>query len=143
MLFNLTLGRYYTDGEISRAVKIAQLDEVIDSLESGLETPVGRDGIRLSGGQRQRIAIARMILIDPAVVIFDESTSALDVHTETRLFGALREYLGSKTVITIAHRLSTIEKAEYIYVLENGEVTDGGTPEELLKREEGYFARMV
>ena len=143
MLFNLTLGREYTDEEIREAIRIAQLEDVVATLEKGLETPVGRDGVRLSGGQRQRVAIARMILLDPEVVIFDESTSALDVHTEARLFGELQEYLRPKTVITIAHRLSTIEKAEYVYVLEDGRLADQGTPEELMAKEEGYFARMI
>jgi ATP-binding cassette subfamily C protein len=143
MYFNLTLGRAHRSEAIEEAVRIAQLEELINGLEHGLDTRVGRDGARLSGGQRQRVAIARMILMDPKVVILDESTSALDVHTEIRLFAALQDYLRPKTVITIAHRLSTIEQAEWIYVLENGRVTDEGTPKELMARDEGYFAQMV
>ncbi len=143
MLFNLTLGNEYPAERIEEAIRIAQLEDVVATLEEGLQTQVGRDGVRLSGGQRQRVAIARMILLDPEVVIFDESTSALDVHTEARLFGELQEYLRPKTVITIAHRLSTIEKSEYIYVLEDGRVADRGTPRELMAKEEGYFARMI
>ncbi len=143
MRFNLTLGREYPAKKISEAIRIAQLEDLIESLEEGLDTMVGRDGVRLSGGQRQRVAIARMILLDPKVVIFDESTSALDVHTEAKLFEALQLYLAPKTVITIAHRLSTIEKAEYVYVLEDGRLADWGKPEELMAKEEGYFARMV
>ena len=143
MRFNLTLGRKVPEPELRRAIRIAQLEDVVATLEEGLETVVGRDGVRLSGGQRQRVAIARMILLDPELVIFDESTSALDVHTEARLFGALEEYLRPKTVITIAHRLSTIEKAEKIFVLEDGHLVDQGSPEELMAREEGYFARMI
>jgi ATP-binding cassette subfamily C protein len=143
MRFNLTLGEDFSDVEISQAIHIAQLDGVIDTLENGLETMVGKDGIKLSGGQRQRVAIARMILIDPEIVIFDESTSALDVHTEAKLFADLHAYLEPKTVITIAHRLSTIQNAEYIYVLEEGEVIDSGTPEVLMAKDESYFSRMV
>jgi ATP-binding cassette subfamily C protein len=143
MRFNLTLGRELPVERIREAIRIAQLEDVIATLEEGLETVVGRDGVRLSGGQRQRVAIARMILLDPEVVIFDESTSALDVHTEMQLFGALEEYLAPKTVITITHRLSTIEKAERIFVLEDGHLVDEGSPEELMTREEGYFARMI
>jgi ATP-binding cassette subfamily C protein len=143
MRFNLTLGRKVPEAELRRAIRIAQLEDVVATLEEGLDTIVGRDGVRLSGGQRQRVAIARMILLDPELVIFDESTSALDVHTEARLFGALEEYLRPKTVITIAHRLSTIEKAERIFVLEDGHLVDQGSPEELMAREEGYFARMI
>ncbi|AKF25084.1 ABC transporter ATP-binding protein [Sulfurovum lithotrophicum] len=143
MLFNLTLGKTYSEEAVHKALQIAQLSEVIENLDSGLETLVGKDGIKLSGGQRQRVAIARMILSDPRVVIFDESTSALDVHTEARLFEALRDFLKKKTVMTIAHRLSTIKSAEYIYVLEDGHVVDCGTPQELLEKDESYFSQML
>ena len=143
MRFNLSLGETFGDEAVARAVRIAQLDEVIARLPEGLDTVVGKDGIRLSGGQRQRVAIARMILLDPQIVIFDESTSALDVHTEARLFADLHAYLAPKTVITIAHRLSTIERSEYIYVLEEGRLVDEGTPEALMAKDEGYFAKMT
>ncbi len=143
LAFNLTLGESFSPEEIANAVEIAQLSSVVEGLEKGLDTMVGKDGIKLSGGQRQRVAIARMILIDPKVVIFDESTSALDVHTEARLFADLHSYLAPKTVITIAHRLSTIQSAEYIYVLEDGRVEDSGTPEALMAKDESYFSRMV
>ena len=126
-----------------KALHIAQLDEVIARLDNGLDTLVGKDGIKLSGGQRQRVAIARMVLSDPKVVIFDESTSALDVHTEAKLFEALHSFLEDKTVITIAHRLSTIKSAEFIYVLEDGNVVDSGTPQELLTKDESYFTQML
>jgi ATP-binding cassette subfamily C protein len=143
MLFNLTLGNVYSNEKVQKALEIAQLTDVIAGLDLGLDTLVGKDGIKLSGGQRQRVAIARMILADPKVVIFDESTSALDVHTEVKLFDALNEFLSSKTVITIAHRLSTIKSAEFIYVLEDGVVVDSGSPEELLSKDESYFSSMI
>ena len=143
MRFNLTLGDDYSEEEIRRALTIAQLDEVVEYLSDGLDTLVGKDGIKLSGGQRQRVAIARMVPSDPKVVILDESTSALDVHTEARLFDALRRFLGTKTVVTIAHRLSTIKSAELIYVLENGEVVDRGTPRELTQKDSSYFSTMI
>ena len=143
MLFNLTLGKEYSVEAVQKALEISQLTDVIERLDLGLDTPVGKDGIKLSGGQRQRVAIARMILSDPKVVIFDESTSALDVHTEVRLFDALHDFLSQKTVITIAHRLSTIKSAEFIYVLEDGEVVDSGTPKALLAKDESYFSSMV
>jgi ATP-binding cassette subfamily C protein len=143
MLFNLTLGDKYSDEQLRKALHIAQLDDVIERLESGLDTLVGKDGIKLSGGQRQRVAIARMVLSDPKVVIFDESTSALDVHTEAKLFEALHSFLEDKTVITIAHRISTIKSAEFIYVLEDGKVVDSGTPQELLTKDESYFSSMI
>ena len=140
--FNLTLGYDYSDVQIDNAIAIAQLDDVVAKLENGLDTKVGRDGIKLSGGQRQRVAIARMILSNPKVVIFDESTSALDTHTEVRLFRALSDFLAQKTVITIAHRPSTIQNADMIFVLEHGELIDSGTPEVLLAKENSYFANM-
>ncbi|HIQ27865.1 MAG TPA: ABC transporter ATP-binding protein [Sulfurovum sp.] len=143
MLFNLTLGKSYSDEKVQEALRIAQLDAVIANLDLGLETLVGKDGIKLSGGQRQRVAIARMILSNPKVVIFDESTSALDVHTELKLFEALKDFLYDKTVITIAHRLSTIKSAEFIYVLEDGHVVDSGSPKELLSKDESYFSSMI
>jgi ATP-binding cassette subfamily C protein len=143
MLFNLTLGKKYSVDAVQKALEIAQLTDVIERLDRGLDTLVGKDGIKLSGGQRQRVAIARMILSDPKVVIFDESTSALDVHTEVRLFDALHDFLKQKTVITIAHRLSTIQSAEFIYVLEDGKVVDSGAPKALLAKDESYFSSMV
>jgi ATP-binding cassette subfamily C protein len=143
MRFNLTLGKNYSQSEIQRAIDIAQLGEVVDNLQSNLETVVGKDGVKLSGGQRQRVAIARMVLANPKCVIFDESTSALDVHTEVNLFRDLKEFLKDKTVITIAHRLSTIESSEYIFVLEDGKLVDSGEAKELLKRDSGYFANMI
>jgi ATP-binding cassette subfamily C protein len=143
LLFNLTLGEAFDDAAIARAVHIAQLAPVIERLEEGLKTRVGKDGVRLSGGQRQRVAIARMILLDPSVVILDESTSALDVHTESRLFADLQAYLAPKTVITIAHRLSTIQQADRIYVLEEGRIEAEGTPQALMRDDAGYFANMI
>ena len=143
MRFNLTLGKEYSDEMVKNALQIAQLDDIIERLDKGLDTLVGKDGIKLSGGQRQRVAIARMILSNPKVVIFDESTSALDVHTEAKLFEALQSFLKDKTVITIAHRLSTIKSAEFIYVLEDGNVVDSGTPQELLTKDESYFSSMI
>ncbi|MBN2826199.1 MAG: ABC transporter ATP-binding protein [Campylobacterales bacterium] len=140
--FNLTLGKEHSDEAIHKALAIAQLSSVINKLEKGLDTMVGRDGIKLSGGQRQRVAIARMILANPSMVILDESTSALDIETESRLFDNLAPFMAQKTFITIAHRLSTIKSADYIYVLEHGEIIDQGTPSELMHKE-GYFSGMV
>lgn len=143
MRFNLTLGRDYSQAAIEKALKIAQISDLVEHLENGLESVVGKDGVKLSGGQRQRVAIARMVLEDPGCVIFDESTSALDIHTEMNLFKDLKEFLKEKTVITIAHRLSTIENAQYVFVLEDGALVDSGTPKELFSKESGYFANMV
>jgi ATP-binding cassette subfamily C protein len=131
LLFNLTMGADYEEHEIYEALRIAQMDDFVKATADGLQTIVGRLGVRLSGGQRQRLSIARMILANPDIVIFDESTSALDVHTELKLFEDLQAFLASKTVITIAHRLSTVVNSDRIYVLEGGVIVEQGTPEEL------------
>ncbi|MFZ2889766.1 ABC transporter ATP-binding protein [Sulfuricurvum sp.] len=140
--FNLTMGDEISDDAIYEALRIAQLYDFVSTLPNGLETQVGKLGIRLSGGQRQRLSIARMVLADPKVVIFDESTSALDVHTESALFEALEAFLQDKTVIIIAHRLSTITKADYIYVLENGRLLEEGTRDSL-EHLDGNFKSFV
>ncbi len=129
--FNLTMGEDLDDATIWNALRIAQLESFVRELNDGLQTQVGKFGIRLSGGQRQRLSIARMVLANPKVVIFDESTSALDVHTETALFEALETFLSEKTIIIIAHRLSTVTRADYIYVLENGMILEEGSREKL------------
>ena len=141
--FNITMGnKDISDEQIHKALKIAQLDDVIEKMTDGLETMVGRHGVRLSGGQRQRLSIARMIIADPSVVIFDESTSALDVHTEAKLFIALDEILKNKTVITIAHRLSTVKNANIIYVLDEGKIVQRGNHKEL-EDQEGHYLDFV
>lgn len=141
--FNITMGdETISDEEIEKALEIAQLQEMFASMPDGLDTIVGHHGIRLSGGQRQRLSIARMIIADPSIVIFDESTSALDVHTEAKLDARLLPLLKNKTVITIAHRLSTVKNADKIYVLENGEIVQQGTHQEL-QEEEGHYMEFV
>lgn len=141
--FNITMGDdSITDEQIYKALEIAQLSKMLDGMSEGLETIVGRHGIRLSGGQRQRLSIARMIIADPDVVIFDESTSALDVHTEVKLYATLEPILKDKTVITIAHRLSTVKGADKIYVLEDGSIVQEGTHEEL-EAEEGHYMEFI
>lgn len=141
--FNITMGNEtIDDAMIEKALEIAQLKEIVDSMDKGLDTVVGKHGIRLSGGQRQRLSIARMIVSNPSVVIFDESTSALDVHTETKLFLALEAFLKEKTVITIAHRLSTVKNADTIFVLHDGEIVQQGTHEEL-EQEVGHYTEFV
>ncbi len=141
--FNITMGdESITDEEIHNALNIAQLTPMIAGMDDGLDTIVGRHGIRISGGQRQRLSIARMIIANPSVVIFDESTSALDVHTEAKLFAKITPLLKEKTVITIAHRLSTVKNADLIYVLNEGKIVQRGTHAEL-ESEEGHYNEFV
>jgi ATP-binding cassette subfamily C protein len=131
---NLTLSESRSDEEIYRALKAAQLETFVQQLEKGLETPIGKNGIRLSGGQRQRLAIARLILSDPKIVIFDEATSALDNATEFHLYETLAPFLEGRTTVIIAHRTTTIKQADYIYLIENGRVKDEGSYELLVQR---------
>ncbi|WP_373036206.1 ABC transporter ATP-binding protein [Sulfurimonas sp.] len=141
--FNITMGdESISDDDIYKALQTAQLRDMIEQMQEGLDTIVGRHGIRLSGGQRQRLSIARMIIADPSVVIFDESTSALDVHTEAKLQTTIAPLLKDKTVITIAHRLSTVKNADVIYVLDAGKIVQHGTHEEL-EAEEGHYMEFV
>ncbi len=140
---NLMLDEKSDHALIHKALQIAQLDQFIEELPDGLQTQIGKHGIKLSGGQRQRLSIARMVLQNPNIVILDESTSALDVHTEAKLFNALEAYLEGKTTIIIAHRLSTIKKADYIYVLDKGKIVESGTHEALMQQEGAFFNYVV
>jgi len=140
--YNLTLGADVDEEKLLKAIKMAELDEFINSLEHGLDEKVGKNGVRLSGGQRQRLAIARMIVKEPNIVILDESTSSLDVETERRLFENLSSFLNERTTIIIAHRLSTIKDANRIYLLDDGKVAESGSFEELMKMD-GKFARYI
>ncbi|MFH0271123.1 ABC transporter ATP-binding protein [Vibrio jasicida] len=135
---NLTLGGDFDEMSLWRALEVAQLQDVISQLNHGLDTQIGRNGIRLSGGQRQRLAIARMVLSNPQFVILDEATSALDTATEAALHKALTEFLGGRTTLIVAHRLSAVKQADLIYVLEDGRVTQTGTHGELVEQEGLY-----
>jgi len=135
---NLCLGRELEDKTLWQAVEIAQLREVIEAMPNGLDTIIGRSGVRLSGGQRQRLAIARMILSDPKVVILDEATSSLDTETEARLHDAMHAFLQNRTTLIIAHRLSAVRQADRVLVFDAGQIIDEGHHDELISRDGLY-----
>ncbi|GGK74654.1 ABC transporter ATP-binding protein [Amphritea balenae] len=138
---NLTMGREFNEAQLWQALQVAQLKDFVAAMEFGLETIVGRQGVRLSGGQRQRLAIARMVLSDPKVVILDEATSALDAETEFNLHQDLSSFLQGRTTIIVAHRLSAVKQADRVYVFEDGQVAEEGGHEQLLQQN-GLYARL-
>jgi ABC-type multidrug transport system fused ATPase/permease subunit len=121
--------REIDDLAVQRALHAAQLDEFVQSLPSGIDTIVGERGVRLSGGQRQRIGIARALYHDPEVLVLDEATSSLDTETERGVMDAVRDLLGSKTIIIVAHRVSTVSYCSRVYRMEDGRVVGSGSPE--------------
>lgn len=131
---NLTMGRDLPDAVLWRALETARLRDVVAAMPAGLDTLVGRNGVRLSGGQRQRLAIARMVLGEPRVVILDEATSALDTQTERQVHAALADFLRGRTTLIIAHRLSAVKQADRILVFENGQVVEEGSHDSLMRR---------
>lgn len=136
---NLTMGdAVASDQQLWNALKLAQLDDVVEKLDKGLDTELGRQGLKFSGGQRQRLAIARMILTDPKLIIMDEATSALDTLTEAKLQRALSDFLKGRTMLIVAHRLSAILDADIIYVLEDGKVVQTGQHSKLVQ-EQGLY----
>ena len=140
---NIRLGkRGATDEEVRAAAEAANCGEFICRLPQGYDTPIGENGAKLSGGERQRISIARALLKNAPIVLLDEATASLDVENETKVQGALSRLLAGKTVLVIAHRMRTVAGADHIVVLENGHVTEQGTPAELMERG-GLYRRMV
>lgn len=142
LLDNLTYGNSTaTFEQVEEACRIARLDEVIQQMPQGYYTVVGERGVRLSGGQRQRLGIARALLVEPDVLIFDEATSSLDYESERSIQLAMRSILGTRTTIIIAHRLSTVREADKIVVLDQGNIVEVGSHAELLRRE-GIYRRL-
>lgn len=140
---NIAFGRPdASQAEIERAARLAQAHEFIVKLPGGYNTVVGERGTGLSGGQRQRVAIARAILLDPKILILDDSMSAVDAQTEKLLQAAIQEVMQGRTTILIAHRLSTVEKADHIIVLKNGRIIEQG-PHAALLRHSGYYRHVL
>jgi ATP-binding cassette subfamily B protein len=125
--------------EIESACESARIWSFIKSLPNGLDTVVGERGHRLSGGEKQRLAIARLLLKKPSLVILDEATAHLDSENEALVQTALKEALKGRTSIVIAHRLSTIIHADQILVIDNGEIIERGTHDELVAKGGMYF----
>ena len=139
ILENVRYGRPgATDDEVKEAIKLAHLQSFIGQLPNGYQTQVGERGLKLSGGEKQRVAIARTILKQPGILIFDEATSSLDSASERAVLKAIDEVSIGKSSVVIAHRLSTIVKADRILVLEQGEVVEQGSHESLLNQKGRY-----
>ncbi|MDE0584237.1 ABC transporter ATP-binding protein/permease [Planococcus sp. A6] len=128
-----------TDEEVIAAAKAANAHEFIENLPEGYDTKVGERGVKLSGGQKQRIAISRVFLKDPAILILDEATSALDLESEALIQDSLERLAHDRTTLMVAHRLSTITHADQILVIDNGQLAEQGTHEELLQKRSVYY----
>lgn len=140
---NILLGnKTATEEDLERAIKLAHIDEFVNSLDKGLDTKLGERGTTLSGGQRQRVAIARAIIKDAPIVVLDEATSALDNESEAIVQKALDNLMKNKTVFVIAHRLSTISSADRIAVIHDGELAELGSHEELIKNQDGFYKKL-
>lgn len=146
VLFNTTIyeniryGNVVASNEkINQAIDLAHLRSFVEQLPEGLETVVGERGLKLSGGEKQRVAIARTILKNPGVLVFDEATSSLDSESEKEILQAIQEVGSNKTCLVIAHRLSTIADADHIIVLEQGKVVEEGNHNELISKKGRYY----
>lgn len=143
ILENIAYGKQQaTDKEIWRAAEKANALEFIEKFPEKMKTVVGERGTQLSGGQRQRVAIARAILKNPKILILDEATSSLDSESEALVQNALEELMKDRTSIVIAHRLSTVRKADKIVVLDNGEIVETGTHEQLMNAGDGVYRNL-
>ncbi|MEM1426748.1 MAG: ATP-binding cassette domain-containing protein, partial [Cyanobacteria bacterium P01_H01_bin.130] len=142
VLDNLRYGRPDAPwDDVRQACAIARVDDFVKQLPDGYYTMVGERGLRLSGGQRQRLGIARALLVDPDVLVFDEATSSLDSESERAIQEAMGSILGTRTTLVIAHRLSTVRDADKIVVIDDGHIVEVGTHNQLL-RQRGLYHRL-
>jgi len=149
LLFSATIGENIafgrpdaTQADIERVARLAQAHDFISELPEGYNTHIGERGVGLSGGQRQRVAIARAMLLDPRILILDDSMSAVDSQTERLLQSAISEVMQGRTTILVAHRLATAQRADRIVVLRDGEIVEIGSHDEL-SAANGYYAHVL
>ena len=139
---NLALGREkYSEEELTRAIKLAKLDRDLDVFPQGLETMVGERGVTLSGGQKQRATLARALIMDPPVLVLDDSLSSVDAQTEAEILHGLRSLLKEKTCLIISHRISAVKEADEILVLDEGRIIERGNHASLV-RQGGVYAEL-
>ncbi|MGC3772056.1 ATP-binding cassette domain-containing protein, partial [Enterococcus faecalis] len=127
------------DEEIIEAMKKAHIFDFVMRLPQGLDTEIGSQGVKISEGQRQLMTIARTMISNPPMLILDEATSSVDTLTEQKIQDAFLQMMTGRTSFVIAHRLATIKSAEKILVMDNGQVVEIGTHDELLQKEQGYY----
>jgi ABC-type multidrug transport system fused ATPase/permease subunit len=125
-------GHVVTDDEMWAALRVAAADDFVSAHPDGLRMRVAQGGINFSGGQRQRLAIARAVIRKPAIYLFDDAFSALDVHTDARVRGALRQSYGDSTIVVVSQRISTVASADQIVVIDDGRVVGIGSHDALL-----------
>jgi ATP-binding cassette subfamily B protein len=143
VLYNVAYGTNGIPRErIAEAIKLANAWDFVEKLPEGMETRLGENGVALSGGQRQRLAIARALLRDPRVLVLDEATSALDVESEMEVQAALDDIMKDRTTIVVSHRLSTVRKCDRIIILDEGQILEQGTHEDLM-RTRNFYSRIM